>query len=201
MSTIKSCFFTFVITNIVVSCLSACAATGQSQTEDVTIKKLKKTCVLYTICRGDYKKIGGSVRELYFEAEKKGIRILSTPSYVYLNNPKDFPSEHRLTEIRLDVAPEAMKYSGKFGKMTDVKEVPGFMAAVAVKQQGVADPSPIYDALYRWIAEHGYIPAGAPIEHHLIGSTNSIYAKIKSEIMIPLMKPEAAETNDKQSKD
>jgi len=166
----------------------AYGAKEESSKDEIKLKKFKKQIVLYTVCRGDYKKVGRTVRDLYFLAEEKAIRILSTPSYVYLNNPKDFSSKHLLTEMRLEVTKEALKHSGKLGEWIDIKEVPAYEAVTAKKMQGVADASPIYDKLYRWIGEQGYIPAGAPVETTLIGATNAKYENIKSEITIPVKK-------------
>jgi hypothetical protein len=97
----------------------------------------------------------------------------------------------------LELTKEALKLSGTLGEMTDVKVVPGYKAAAAIKMPGVADPSPIHEELHRWIIANGYIPAGAPVENLLVGSTNSKYKSVKSEITIPVIRPRA---EDKESK-
>jgi effector-binding domain-containing protein len=163
----------------------------------VKVKKYKKQVVLYTVHRGNYRSIGTKVRDLYYLAEEKGIRILGTPSYVYYNRPQDVSPKHLLIEARLEAAPESLEHSGKLGEWIDVKEVPGYTAATAIKEQGVADPAPIYDELLEWIIENGYIPVGAPVENFLIGSTNSKYEKVKSEITMPIIKPEGKKKEEK----
>ncbi|MHC4266643.1 MAG: hypothetical protein ACYSUK_12055, partial [Planctomycetota bacterium] len=115
-------------------------------------------------------------------------RLLSTPTYVYLNDQKEVPSKHWLTEVRLDARKDAVEHVGKLGEWIDIKEIPAYQAAAAIKQLGVADPGPIYDKLYSWIFEHGYVPTGRPIENFLLGSTNAKYEDVKSEITIPVKK-------------
>ena len=188
MSKIKRCLFVSFLICIIGAWPAVLAAKRENPTEQVKLKNYEKKCVLYTIYRGDYKQMGRTVRNLYFGAASKDIKILSTPTYIYLNNPKDFSSEHWLTEIRLDVKPEALEHAGKLGPMTDVKEVPSFKAAAAIKPQGVADPNSIFEKLHQWIADNGYAAAGGPMETILIGATNADYENVKSEIAIPVMK-------------
>jgi effector-binding domain-containing protein len=197
MDKMKRCFLAAVGIGVIFMCLAACAAKEEGATKEIKIKKYKKQVVIYTIFRGDYKKIGPVMQKLYFLASNKGMNILGTPTYVYLNNPNQISSKHWLTEIRLEVNKEALEQAGTLGQMTDVKEVPGYEAAVAIKMPGVADTGPIYDKLLFWIIEQGYIPAGAPIENFLIGSANSEYSKVKSEITMPVMKLSKEKKSDK----
>ncbi|MHC4130522.1 MAG: hypothetical protein ACYSSP_01050 [Planctomycetota bacterium] len=188
MSKMKRCLFASILIIAIVMCLVACAAKEESSKDEIKLKKYKKQIVLYTICRGDNKKAGRAARDLYFLAEEKAIIILGTPTYVYLNDHMEVPSEHQLTEIRIEVRKESIEHAGKLGEWIDIKEVPTYDAAAAIKMQGVADPGPIYDKLNQWIIEKGYIPFGPPTENILIGATNAKYEKIKSEIAIPVKK-------------
>jgi effector-binding domain-containing protein len=198
MSKVKGSLLSFLGIGLFLIALANGSTQEQGQTEEVKIKKYEKQAVLYTICRGDHKKIGSTLRDMYFLAEEKAIRILGAPTYVYLNNPKEVSGSHRLTEIRLEVIKESLSHEGQLGEMTDIKEVPAYEAAVAIKMQGVADPATIYDKLYRWIDENEYFPAGVPIENLLIGATNAKYKNIKSEISIPIMKPKTDEEKTNQ---
>jgi effector-binding domain-containing protein len=186
MANSKRCFFASILIFVIVTCLVAGAAKDEGKKDEVKLKNYKSKLVLYTVCRGGNKKVGLAARDLYFLAENKIIRLLST--YVYLNDREEVPSKHWLTEIRLDARSDAIEHAGKLGEWVDIKEIPAYQAVAAIKNQGVADSGPIYEKLYSWIFEHGYVPAGRPIENLLLGTTNAKYEKIKSEITIPVKK-------------
>jgi effector-binding domain-containing protein len=188
MTNTKRCLFASILIIVIVTCIVACAAKDEDAKDEVKLKSYKSKLVLYTVCRGGNKKVGHAARDLYFLAEEKIIRLLSSPTYVYLNDREGLPSKHWLTEIRLDARSDAIEHAGKLGEWIDIKEIPAYQAAAAIKDKGVADPGPVYDKLYSWIFEHGYVPAGRPIENLLLGTTNSKYENIKSEITIPVKK-------------
>jgi effector-binding domain-containing protein len=153
-----------------------------------SIRKVEKQVVLYTIYRGSYDRTGPAVGRLFALAGRKGLRPRGPVSYVYLNNPKQVSSEHWLTEIRIPVGKEALKLAGTLGEMTDVKALPAFEVAVAVKPEGQADPGLIYDRLYTWIYQQGYVVNQGPMEMFVTNVMGSNYTRMKSEIMVPVMK-------------
>jgi len=160
------------------------------QTEDqpkISIRQLEPQTVLYTIFRGGYDKMGPAIGKLYALAATKGIFPRGSLSCVYLNNPEYVSSEHLLIEIRIPVGKEAMELVGTLGEMTDVKTLPAMEVAVAVKPVGQADPGTIYNRLYSWIAKQGYRAADNACETFLTNNERN-YAKMKSEIMIPVKK-------------
>ncbi|MHC4444507.1 MAG: hypothetical protein ACYTF1_24105 [Planctomycetota bacterium] len=154
----------------------------------VHIRKVDEQVVLYTIYRGSYHQMSRAIGELYALAGRKGIIPRGPMTYAYLNNPKYVSSQHLLTEIRIPVGKEALKSAGTLGKMTDVKKLPARQVAVAVKPQGLADPSPIYAQLYAWTYQNGYMAIGGCCEKFLSHSMQGNYAQMKSEIMVPVIK-------------
>ncbi|MBW8040343.1 MAG: GyrI-like domain-containing protein [Planctomycetes bacterium] len=152
------------------------------------IRKVEEQVVLYTIYRGSYDKTGPAVGKLFALAGRKRITPRGPVSYVYLNSPKLVSSQHWLTEIRIPVGKEALKLSGTLGEMTDVKALPAFDVAVAVKPQGQADPGPIYERLFTWIYKAGYVHIEDPRESFLSNAMAGNYAQMKSEIMVPVSK-------------
>ena len=72
--------------------------------------------------------------------------------------------------------------------MTDVKSLPATDLAVAVKPEGLADPSPIYNSIYSWILREGYIVVGSPREVFLTNVMSGDYSRMKTEILIPVQK-------------
>jgi len=152
------------------------------------IRKVEKQVALYTIHRGSYEKTGTAIGKLFALAGQKGIRPRGPISYVYLNNPKQVSSDHWLTEIRIPVGKEALKFAGTLGEMTDVKALPALELAVAIKPEGQADPSPIYEILYAWLHNEGYVVTEGPRETFLTSAMVGNYAQMKSEIMVPVNK-------------
>lgn len=155
---------------------------------DFSIEKVKPEAVLYTICRGRYDKIGSTIGKLYALGGKNGIMPRGSVYYVYLNNPSQVSSEHWLTEIRIPVSKEFLEKAGMLGEMTDVKQLPAMEMAVAIKPEGQADPSGIYNNLYVWILKRGYVPLDAHREIFLTNAMSGDYGRMKTKIMIPVQK-------------
>ena len=152
------------------------------------IRKIEGQVVLYTIYRGSYDKAGPAIGKLFALAGRKGASPRGPMSHVYLNNPKQVSSQHWLTEIRIPVGREALKLAGTLGEMTDVKILPAMELAVAVKPEGQANPSSIYDNLHIWILKQGCMPAGSPREVFLTNVMGGNYSQMKTEILIPIQK-------------
>jgi effector-binding domain-containing protein len=155
---------------------------------DFAIRKVEEQVVLYTIHRGSYDKMGPAIGKLFGLAGSKAIRPRGQMSFVYLNNPRCVSAQHWLTEIRVPVGKEALKYAGTLGEMTDVKTVPAVEMVVTVKPKGQADPSPIYERLFTWIYKTGYVHIEDPRERFLSNASTGDYAQMKSEIMVPVSK-------------
>jgi len=105
-----------------------------------------------------------------------------------LNNPEFVSSEHWLTEIRIPVASDALKLAGTLGEMIDVKEIPAMAYAVAVKPEGMSEPTEVYEELHRWLIQQGYTQVEFPSELILSNAQAGDYTQMKSEIMIPVEK-------------
>ena len=153
-----------------------------------SIRKMEPQVVLYTIYRGAYDNIGQAVGNLFALAGQKGIRPAGQVSYAYLNNPNFVSKEHLLTEIRIAVGKDALKLAGSLGEMTDVKTLPSMEVAIALKAEGIADPSVIYDGLSEFITKQGYVGLDSPSEVFLTNGMGGNYAQMKTEIMIPVKK-------------
>lgn len=173
---------------LMVASAAAISAKTASGKPAFAVRKVEKQVVLYTIYRGGYDKTGPAVGKLFALAGQKGIRPRGPISYVYLNNPKQVSSDHWLTEIRIPVGKEALKLAGTLGEMTDIKALPAVELVVAVKPEGQADPSSIYERLFTWIYKAGYVHIEDPMEKFLSGASTGDYAQMKSEIMVPVSK-------------
>jgi len=170
---------------VLVSTSTVTVSIWADQVADKSGVTIRQT-VLYTIYRGDYDKAGQAIGSLYALAIQKQIWPSGSLHFAYLNNPKHVSSEHWLTEIRIPVKEEALKHAGTFGEMTDVKKLPATTVVVAAKPAGQADSGPIYVRLDTWIFKHGYAGIGGPCEKFLAKTATGDYARMKSEIMIPV---------------
>lgn len=154
----------------------------------IEVRKTPERVVLYTIHRGPLEKVGSTIEELMTTAMQKGAYPSGPISFMYLNDFEAVSNEHWLTEIRVPVAQEALGLAGTLGKFTDVKKLAGTEVAVTGKPEGLASPEPIYERLYTWIFENGYLPTEGPSEAFLTNAETQDYSRMKTEIMVPLRK-------------
>ena len=173
---------------VVVGSLVAICAEPNAVKPEVAIRKAEAQTVLYTLYRGPYDKVGPAIGKLFMLAGQKGMAVRGPLAMIYLNNPQLVSSAHWLTELRIPVDKNALKLAGALGEFTDVKELPAFELAVVTKGEGVADLSPLMERLETWIRENGYTALEGPRETTLKGAETGDYAKMLSEIAIPLQK-------------
>ncbi len=182
--------FSLLLIAVLLIAIGIVEVRGKSSTDKptVTIRQAPKEVVLYTIYRGPYQKVGPAIGKLYALAGQKGIIPRGSAYHVYLNNPQRVSAEHCLTEIRIPVGKDALKLAGSLGAMTDIKSLPAVDLAVAVKPQGQADPGPIYNSLYRWILQEGYMVVDSAGEVFLTNVMSGDYKQMKTEIIIPVQR-------------
>lgn len=188
MSKLRMSLLLLLVVGLAVVSAAAISTKSGTSKSAISIRKAEKQVVLYTIHRGSYDKVGAAIGKLFALAGRKGITPQGPISFVYLNNPRYVSPQHWLTEIRVPVGKETLKHAGTLGEMTDIKAVPAVELAVAVKPEGQADPGPIYERLYTWIYKAGYMHIEDPRERFLTGASTGDYARMKSEIMVPVMK-------------
>lgn len=176
---------------ILVACVIELSAKPASVDKpEVAVRTIESQVVLYTIHRGSYEQIGMVIGQLFAKAAEHGIAPLGPVTFAYLNNPTKVSSEHWLTEIRIPVAQDAMKLAGTLGKMTDVKTVSAQEVVVSIKPETMSDPGPVYNKLFAWINQEGYLPTDGPLEIFLSNAATGDYSQMKTEIMIPIGKPD-----------
>ena len=176
-----------VLILMVIAAAEIYAAQTEAKTE-ITIRELESQTVLYTIYRGQYQNIGQPIGNLYGLAMKNQIWPRGSLSLVYLNNPQYVSGEHCLVEIRIPVDKDALKKAGTLGEMTDIKELKAMEVAAMTKSAGQMDHNAVYNKLYTWISQNGYMAADNACEifENTMGATD--YSQMKTEIMIPVGK-------------
>ena len=163
-----------------------CVCKGQDKgTSEITIRDIPPQTVLYKICRGAYYEVNEAINELYDIAELKGMLPCGPVSTCLLNSPLSETYEHWIVEIQIPVESYAIEYTGTLGFMTDVKTVPQMKVAVAVKPEGITNPTKIISNLFSWINENDYIILGRMRQSVLYGDKGD-YSKLKTEFMIPI---------------
>ena len=74
-------------------------------------------------------------------------------------------------------------YRGSYDKIG-----PAIGKLFALAGQKAIRPAAIYQKLYRWIAAQGYVVTDAASEIFLTNATTGDYAKMKTEILVPVEK-------------
>jgi effector-binding domain-containing protein len=157
---------------------------------NVTIRDIGPQAVLYTVHRGHYETVSSTMNKLHKLADSKGMCVTGPVFTGYLNDPRIQLPEHWLIEVRIPVSPDAMKFAGTLGKMTDVKILPAMKVAAAVKPPGQDNPETTICSLYSWIKKHGYRIAGGLWQSAPCDKAND-YAQMRTEFMIPIESPTA----------
>jgi effector-binding domain-containing protein len=187
----------FILFSLIVVLAGAVAgeiiAKPEAETSACTVRNVERHVVLYTIHRGGFDDIGPAVANLVTLTAQKGFYPKGPLTFVYLNNYTQTSSQHWLTEIRLPIDEKALELSGTLGEMTDVKTLSAMKTVVAVKPEGMADPSGIYKRLYKWMLKEGHVAATGPHETFLTNAESGDYAKMRTEIMVPIWEDPAEE--------
>ena len=145
---------------------------------------------------GSYDQHSAAFEKLYAEAMKQGI-YGGTPFGVYWNSPGDTPVEKLAWDVGFIVSSsQAPKEPLKLKKWE-------FTTAAVLEYSGAfagEGMTNAYNAIFKWIGEHGYKPAGPMMETFLnIPSPNEQGVLVGSvEIVVPVEKvPEAKDTKAK----
>ena len=145
---------------------------------------------------GSYDQHSAAFEKLYAEAMKQGI-YGGTPFSVYWNSPGDTPVEKLAWDVGFIVpSSQAPKEPLKLKKWE-------FTTAAVLEYSGAfagEGMTNAYNAIFKWIGEHGYKPAGPMMETFLnIPSPNEQGVLVGSvEIVVPVEK--APEAKDKKAK-
>lgn len=196
MKATKSIVLLLVTAALIFAATSMIAAESAGDKPTCTIRQVEEQVVFYTIHRGGLDNIPSVVMNLFNLAIEKGVYPDGPITFAYLNDFTRTSSEHWLIEIRLPVDKSALKLSGTLGKMTDVKTLSPVKMAVAVKPEGMADPRPVYERLYSWMAKQGHTPTSGPQETFLTNAESGDYAQMKTEIMVAIWDPSVLKAID-----
>lgn len=159
---------------------------AQSDT-NVTVRQVPPRTVLYTVYRGPYDMIGGTINRLFELAGYKGLCPSGPVTIGYLNDPTSVSPDHWLIEIRLPVDDAAIELAGMLGPMTDVKRLPAMKVAVAVKPQGEFDPGYAINNLQLWLERSGYVTIDR-LWQSVVTNRTGDYTQMETEFILPIEK-------------
>ncbi|MDD4856874.1 MAG: GyrI-like domain-containing protein [Candidatus Krumholzibacteria bacterium] len=177
----------------------ASADTSAAQAELPLVVQLKvDTAFAYCALEmtGSYDQHGAAFQQLYGEAAKQGI-IGAMPFGIYWNSPSDTPAENLKWEIGFAVpagkTPQAPLVLKKWEYTT--------MASLRYTGElGGEGMGKAMGAMYKWIGENGYRPAGPMMETYLsMPSPNEKGVFVGSmEIIVPVQKAPAPKETKNQ---
>ncbi|HTW90339.1 MAG TPA: GyrI-like domain-containing protein [bacterium] len=116
---------------------------------------------------GPYADAGKAVADLAAAVQTQKLTSVDGPFGVYYDNPATVKPESCRYEVCVKVAPgtKAVKLDKKTG--FSVKEMPAAMVAVTQYMGPYDQVAPVYQNLYKWIADNKYQPAGPMVEWYL----------------------------------
>lgn len=172
---------------VIVGIAAASAAPGADKPE-VSVREVPAQVVLYTLHRGPYETVGGTIGGLFGLAVQNGMFPQGAMTLVYLNNPGLVSPEHYLTEVRMPVGEAALQKAGTLGEFTDVKLLAGMEMAVVRKPKGVEDQTSLRIGLSAWMQENGHVAIDSCVEKMPSQGPVASYAEMETEIMYPIRK-------------
>jgi len=125
---------------------------------------------------GPYADVGKAIGDLMAMVQQEKLTVKGSPYGVYLDNPAIVKPESLRYEvcIPVDSATKNKKVDKKTG--FSVKDAPTMMIAVTDYMGPYDQVAPVYEKLYKWVADNNYEPAGPMVEFYM-----SDPAKVKPE--------------------
>jgi effector-binding domain-containing protein len=124
---------------------------------------------------GPYSDAGKAISDLMATVQQEKLTVKGTPYGMYLDNPATVKPESTRYEVCVPVDSATKNKVDKKTGFT-VKEVPATMIAVTDYMGPYDQVAPVYEKLYKWVADNKYEPAGPMVEYYL-----SDPAKVKPE--------------------
>jgi len=127
---------------------------------------------------GPYSDAGKAIDEMMDMVQKQKLSVTGPPFGMYHDNPANVKPESARYEVCVPVVPETKSVMDKKTGFS-VKDAPEMMIAVTDHMGPYDQVAPVYEKLYKWIAENKYEPAGPMIEWYL-----SDPSKVKPESLL-----------------
>jgi effector-binding domain-containing protein len=152
---------------------------------EATIKRTFPTAVAYAQMHGPYSQIPEGYGHLYQWVAEHGIAPAGPPSAVYLTMPGQVSESESAWELWAPVAPPQPDLAPDESGI-GLKTIEPQTVASTMYQGPYEDCSPTYEALFKWIAENGYVPDGPPSETYFSDPAEVPPEEYLTEIHVPV---------------
>jgi effector-binding domain-containing protein len=169
-------------TVLVLTLIAACGAWVFGQ--EVKIQENTPFTYAYLEGNGPYQGVGAKIGELMEEAGQQGLQFQGTPFGLYLNSPQEVksPDEYKWL-VGVPVAAEA-----KIAAPLLRGEYKHTLVARCMFKGPYEAVSSTYGAIFAFIAQNGYRPAGPIMEMYWNDPMTVPAAELLTEIIIPVAK-------------
>lgn len=144
--------------------------------------------VAYLEMRGAYSQIPAGFTALYQWLATLGLTPAGMPQAVYYTNPAQVPESESTWELWAPVEPDAAP-RGSDSQGRGVKVIPARTVAMAVHKGPYDSIDETYEALWTWVAEHGYEVIGPPEEAYLTDPAEAPPEEYLTQISFPIRTP------------
>lgn len=152
---------------------------------EAMIEQVESAAVAFVEMHGPYAQMPTAFGTLYGWVAAHGLVPEGMPRGVFLTAPDTTPEDAAVWELWValagdpgDVAMDAAHCG--------VKHVPAHTEAWILHKGPYDSIAPTYDALGGWVAEHGYVVTGAPMEVYLSDPAVTAPADYLTEIRFPV---------------
>ena len=130
-----------------------------------SIKQTEPMTVAFLPMRGAYRQVPLALGRLYAWVSQQGLTPAGMPVAEYLSNPQVTPEDEALWEVWAPVAEQPGLDEAQPGDAgIGVKRIPAMTVATVMHRGPYETMAETYESLGAWVAEQGYVMAGAPRE-------------------------------------
>lgn len=152
---------------------------------DAMIEQVERTAVAFVEMHGPYSQMPNAFGTLYGWVAAHGLVPAGMPRGVFLTAPATTPEEAAVWELWAGLAGDPEDVAMDEARC-GVKHVPAHTEAWVLHKGPYDSISSSYEALGAWIAEHGYVVTGAPMEVYLSDPAETAPADYLTEIRFPV---------------
>jgi len=154
-----------------------------ARAEEFTIRQNPEFTYAYMEKRGSYTQIATAIQTFFAEFSKQGHKPEGALIALYYNAPGQVAESELLWRIGIPVGEKA-----KVAEPVKLDKLPACTVAYVLRNGPYDTVGKTYEALYKFIAQKGYKPAGPAIERYLNDPWTVKPEEIQTEILIPVSK-------------
>lgn len=152
---------------------------------DAQIEEVGRMAVAFVEMHGPYSKMPEAFRILYEWIGGRGLVPAGMPRGVYFTDPAVVPESDAAWELQAPLAGDPAEMEPDEGGC-GVRHLPAHTEARVVHRGPYDSIAPTYAALGAWIAEHGFVIAGPPMEAYLSDPATTKPEDYLTEVRFPV---------------